>query len=409
MAYAINRFGSPDGATNNTFDITLIGKGFTNYGEIIQENLVHMLENFNRATPPSSPTPGQLWFNPTTSVLSVRTTAGVWKSLDDVIDGSVDNDSIAAGAAISLSKLASGTAGQIIVADSGGTPTYRTMSGDTTISDTGAVSIAANSVGASEIATAQVQSIHLDGSIFIPILLVTDLTASGLTLSTGANFTMDGLLTTSSLSVTASALIEDLNVSNLNVLTSASVHGAAVFASAGTALFNGTVTMTSTLIVTGSATINELSVSTFVTTGTATATYGDLAERYESDGTIELDSYGTVVMFGGTKEITISDGFMNNKVAGVVSEYPAFGMRNDFKTEAWPFVALQGRVPVKVVGPFEKGDMLVTASALGRAVSFQKTFGGEIIDPRIGTVIGKALETRTDDGPGSIMVAVGRH
>ena len=68
MAYSINRFSSPasgitvaDGATNNTFDIVLIGKGFTNYGEIIQENLVHILENFARNTAPSNPTPGQLY------------------------------------------------------------------------------------------------------------------------------------------------------------------------------------------------------------------------------------------------------------------------------------------------------------------------------------------------------------
>lgn len=61
-------------------------------------------------------------------------------------DGTIVNADINASAAIALSKLASGTSAQIVLANSSGVPTYTTVSGDVTISNTGVVTIAANSV-----------------------------------------------------------------------------------------------------------------------------------------------------------------------------------------------------------------------------------------------------------------------
>jgi len=63
-----------------------------------------------------------------------------------IADGTIVNADVNASAAIALSKLASGTSAQVIVADSSGVPTYRTLSGDVTVSNTGVVSIAADSV-----------------------------------------------------------------------------------------------------------------------------------------------------------------------------------------------------------------------------------------------------------------------
>lgn len=421
MAYSINRFSSPasgitvaDGATNNTFDITIIGKGFTNYGEIIQENLVHMLENFNRTTAPSSPTPGQLWFNPSTAVLSVRTDGGTWKSLDAISTGAVTNSSIAAGAGIALNKLATGTSGQIIVADSGGTLQYRTMSGKATISDTGAIDFNNNSITASHITNQIIDGSKLAASIGITNLDVNDLNANSITLD--GDLTVD-LLTASNLLMTGgtgSAIIDKATIGNLiasNITVSVNggiiVSGSATFESGEIVTFNGSVVMASGLSVSGLATFANMSVSTLVTTGTAEATYADLAERYESDGSVEATDVGMVVVFGGENEITISREFMDQRVAGVISGHPAYVMNTTFKTEEYPAVALQGKVPVKVHGPFDKGDLLITGTLPGRAVSFQKA-RGEQADPRHGSVIGKSLEVRVDEGPGSIVAVVGR-
>ena len=63
-----------------------------------------------------------------------------------IVDGTVINADINTSAAIALSKLASGTSAQVVIANSSGVPTYTTLSGDVTISDTGVASIAANSV-----------------------------------------------------------------------------------------------------------------------------------------------------------------------------------------------------------------------------------------------------------------------
>lgn len=63
-----------------------------------------------------------------------------------IADGAITNVDINSSAAIALSKLASGTSAQIIVASSGGVPTYVTMSGDATISNTGVVTLSANAI-----------------------------------------------------------------------------------------------------------------------------------------------------------------------------------------------------------------------------------------------------------------------
>jgi hypothetical protein len=63
-----------------------------------------------------------------------------------ITDGTIVNGDINASAAIALSKLASGTSAQVVVADASGVPTYATLTGDVTISNTGVTTITANSV-----------------------------------------------------------------------------------------------------------------------------------------------------------------------------------------------------------------------------------------------------------------------
>ena len=90
--------------------------------------------------------------------------------------------------------------------------------------------------------------------------------------------------------------------------------------------------------------------------GTATAArYADLAEKYLPDAEYEV---GTVVSVGGVKEITASN--TGERPIGVISENPAFMMNKDL--EGGVYVALKGRVPVKVLGPVRKGDRLVAHS-----------------------------------------------
>ena len=48
--------------TVNT-SLRLTGRGSKNWGESLQENLLHLMEHFASATAPANPTSGQLWFN----------------------------------------------------------------------------------------------------------------------------------------------------------------------------------------------------------------------------------------------------------------------------------------------------------------------------------------------------------
>jgi len=128
--------------------------------------------------------------------------------------------------------------------------------------------------------------------------------------------------------------------------------------------------------------------------GTASqAKFADLAENYTADAEYEV---GTVLEFGGDAEVTLAtDG--TRKLAGVVSTNPAYLMNSSLAgTKA--AVALQGRVPCKVVGTVAKGDMLVAAgNGCARAEA----------DPKLGQVIGKSLEN-FNGTEGVIEVVVGR-
>ena len=89
--------------------------------------------------------------------------------------------------------------------------------------------------------------------------------------------------------------------------------------------------------------------------GTATsARYADLAEKYLADADYEI---GTVVVIGGTAEITASQ--YGELAIGVISENPAYMMNSEL--EGGVYVALKGRVPVKVKGAVRKGDRLVAS------------------------------------------------
>jgi hypothetical protein len=70
--------------------------------------------------------------------------------------------------------------------------------------------------------------------------------------------------------------------------------------------------------------------------------------------------------------------------------------------ETHPYVALSGRVPVRVVGKVRKGDRLVTSGVAGHAMSAGIREG---ICWQF--VIGRALEDKNDDEPGFVEVVVG--
>jgi hypothetical protein len=138
--------------------------------------------------------------------------------------------------------------------------------------------------------------------------------------------------------------------------------------------------------------------STYFNTVFAKATsaeYADLAEHFESDVAY---APGTVLIFGGTKEVTQSAEYADQRLAGIVSTDPAYIM-NATQPNSVPIV-MAGRAPCLVVGPVAKGDVLTTSSQPGHAEKLDNATW------KPGVVVGKALES-APAGSHKIMVVVG--
>ena len=219
--------------------------------------------------------------------------------------------------------------------------------------------------------------------------------------------------------VAAENFTDTSRATNVSVFTTAT--GAitptaiATFSSASGLSVAGTVTG-SNLVTAGSVTVNSGNGATAIVNGgtngsgnigasgatfntvyakATTAQYADLAEKYTADAAY---APGTVVVFGGTAEVTVNAEDADRRVAGVVSTDPGFLMNEGLDIEFAVAVALTGRVPCMVIGPVRKGDLMVAARS-GRARAEA--------DPRVGSVIGKALED-FDGVEGTIEVVVGR-
>ena len=114
-----------------------------------------------------------------------------------------------------------------------------------------------------------------------------------------------------------------------------------------------------TTVVTGMVNADIRAATAHVTA--TQAQYADLAELYTTDADYEP---GTVMVFGGEAEVTQSTISMDHKIAGVVSGEPAYLMNKDQKGKTVA-VALRGKIPVSVIGPVSKGDLIVSSDTPG--------------------------------------------
>jgi hypothetical protein len=80
MSYTVNKTDGTvltivgDGTVDNTTtDITLVGRKYSGYGEVLNENLVKLLESFANRTAPNNPLEGQVWFDTLEGRLKVYT------------------------------------------------------------------------------------------------------------------------------------------------------------------------------------------------------------------------------------------------------------------------------------------------------------------------------------------------
>ena len=147
---------------------------------------------------------------------------------------------------------------------------------------------------------------------------------------------------------------------------------------------NGTARFASTASGANTIAVRDSNADIFARqfNGVATsAFYADLAEKYLADDEYDV---GTVVAVGGEKEVTAAK--WGDRAIGVVSGAPAFMMNSEL--EGGTYIALKGRVPVKVTGAVSKGQRLV-ASNDGTAIAGV---------PHANDVFAIALESNSDTG-----------
>ena len=235
---------------------------------------------------------------------------------------------------------------------------------------------AAGSVAASAITGTTLPTAVVTSSL-TTVGTLTSLAATGVIRTTGIVYANAAVASTSSAT------------GGLVVAGGAGVAGAITINSSNSvaAIINGGTTGIGNI---GSATVGFNTIFAKATS----AVYADLAENYLSDSNYES---GTVVVFGGEKEITTTQLYADTTVAGVISTNPAYLMNNELDGQP---VALRGRVPVKVQGFTRKGDLLVTGNIPGTAVSVGR-------DVKYGqAVFAKALENKTTKEVGIIEAVI---
>lgn len=463
MAYTINLTDGAiyatiaDGTINTNSSMTLVGKNYAGYGEFLDENFIHLLENSACAataggTPTAigAPLVGQLWWDKTNSLMKVYN-GTTWKVISastasasapsSPVQGDLWYDSTNAqlkvytGTAWILvgpaSTAAQGTSGAIVetVVDNLSVPhvviklwvsdtVVGIVSKDSTFTpQTPIVGFA--TVGPGLQLSTSVSSALFRGTASNAVSLG-GFTASDF-LSSIANDTTSGTLgvlndagltvgadqdAKISVDVATSEVTLQNQTTNGNLSFKVSVSGSptTIMSVLGT---TGAVTMpTSTtfnagiLNGAGNGVGNIGSASSYFNTIFAKATsaqYADVAERFASD---EVLVPGTVVELGGLAEITRSIGELSENVFGVISTQAAYLMNSSAGTdETHPPVAMTGRVPVRVIGEVKKGDRLVSAGN-GLARSAQP---GEAT---AFNVIGRALENKSTPEEGLVEAIV---
>lgn len=365
-----------DGSINTgSSSIKFPGRGYLNYGEPINENMLWIMQNFASASAPTAPVIGQAWYDAAQQILKIYS-GSTWLAAGGTLQSASAPVSGANPGALWFDttnkqlNVWTGTAWVLVgpLGSPAGTdpinpaiPSYSTI-------EAARISDSTN--------THQVWMVILGGTLF-------------------AIISKDAIFTPSP-SITGFASISP----GINFNTTIS----------GTGLAGDTTTFKSTQSNLPSADLSwDLGSSglrfsnvysqNFVGTASS-AKYADLAERYAADAEY---APGTVVSLGGSAEVTACRNDGDTEVFGVVSTAPAYLMNNDAGTNSThPAVALVGRVPCKVSGTVYKGQRLMASVVDGTACAWDSNFGPL-------AVLGRSLVDKTTDSIELIEVVIGKN
>lgn len=387
-----------DGTINTTStSLGLPGRNYAGYGEALDTNFVHAIENFADDTPPPNPLRGQLWFDTDTSTLKVCPADGTTNALAWLTLASTSSGNATSFGAITVTGNVSSN--NLVITNelsaNLGTLSFLSVSANANIANATITNANIGTLNTTVITT---------GSSSTSGTMTGVWTANGSGTANGVNGT-SMWVTGGNLVITGSGSIgirtDNYYYANGNPVSFAGTYSNSNVASylptyAGAIL---TTTTQATALTTGAnTTAGTITGNWTLTAGSRIqATYADLAERFAADDTYEP---GTVVQLGGTKEITAVQYELSEDVFGVISDTAAYLMNagaGDDQTH--PPVAVSGRVEVKVVGKVAKGERLVSA---GNGIARAAKQG----EANAFNTIGRALADKTTDGEGFVEAIV---
>jgi len=392
-----------DGAIDTTTSIAMPGRGYLNYGEPVNQDMLWIMQNFANSSSPTNPTTGQLWYNTGTNVLSVWSGTAWLASSGALISGTTPGPATSQGALwfnSTTQQLFVWSGAAWIVTGPLGSPAGLDPAGNTGWPGYSALTAVRITDSSSAVHAAWELTV---GSVLLAIIsgtstAYTPLPAiSGFTsIQPGINFSTNvpnaGVISTNGFTNNQNNLPATTNTYNLGSPTDvfANVYATNFIATTSVQVSAGTITASGNITTTAG-----------VFSGKATsAEYADVAERYAAD--MPLDP-GTVVCLGGTAEVTACVTMGTDDVFGVVSTDPAYLMNStagDDRTH--PAIAFLGRVPCKVAGPVKKGQRLMASSVSGCACAYEANFG-------ILSIIGRSLVDKDTSGIDTIEVVIGRN
>jgi len=341
MPYNIDRYSgtSPvvveDGTINSTFDIKLVGKNYAGYGEVQNENFLHMLENFSGTGAPPRPISGQIWFDSQLNKLKFFDKNNNWRTTG--------------GAEIGGAEPTGLTTGDFWFDSSNNQLYAKAASGDFVLIGPQT----AAGLGATELKSRTVVDTLGDPHAIIEAIIddetVHIIASDEFTLDSGVNAIIGfadikkgiTLANTPSTGVTSTTHRFWGTASNSLKADSTKVDGS----------YRLATTANTANTVASRDSSGDIYATVFRGVASS-AQFADLAEKYLADADYDV---GTVVIVGGDKEVTQSKvGF---RALGAVSASPAYMMNSEL--EGGTYIALKGRVPVKVTGSVMKGQRLV--------------------------------------------------
>ena len=389
-----------DATIDATTDLSLVGRNYSGYGRVVNENFVKLLENFASSSQPTKPIQGELWFNTTNKSLKVYD-GSLYKSLANVYVqattpvGSANGD-LWWDTSDQQLRAFNGSSYRLIGPPASAADKSYWVSAD--VSPVGSIYASVNILegycGSTPVTTLSNDSFVPDESnisVNFPVIH-RGITLAGANINTGISATSTSTTSTEYImwGTSAHSLLSETsnNTNGINVISTAS--GSSFYVTFADRSSTGTSQIYVDSTMRYNVSNNTLEVKA------AQAYYADLAERYEADS---LYDEGTVLVIGGDKEVTVTSVFADTRVAGIVSKNPAYMMNSEAGSdETHPYIALKGRVPCKVMGTINKGDLIVTSTTPG--------YGTSIRGPaRLGSVIGKALGNQSE-GFGVVEVLV---